>query len=358
MKMNKKQSWYSIKAVADSDTPSADVHIFDYIGYWDISARSFISELRGLDVEKINLHINSPGGEVFDGIAIQNSLKSHKAEVVVYIDGLAASIASIIALAGDQIEIADNAYVMIHNPSAVVWGEAKDMLKEAELLAKISDGLAGDYSRKMGITVDEARAMMDEETWFLGQEAVDAGFADAVFSGTSATAHFDIKRVSAKAPKEVVNRFCLPVPPKNKTEKKEAYTMADEKEKLESVETEATEQEASQETGIAAVEEVAAVDMSVEIKKALKADRKRQAEIRELGAKFGFTIAAEKFAGDDSTVEEFRAHILNKSPEDWRESLAIKNPAVQESEEELNNSGESDAAIEKIKARRKAKFSA
>jgi hypothetical protein len=99
-----------------------------------------------------------------------------------------------------------------------------------------------------------------------------------------------------------------------------------------------------------------AVDLNKEIEKALQLDRKRQADIRELGAKFGFTAAAEKWAADGGSVESFRAHILSKSPEDWRESLAIKNPASQMGEEELNNSWESDAAIAKIKEKRAAKF--
>ena len=121
--MSKNKNWYSVKtAAADDGTNCAEVYIFDYIGYWDISARSFIDELQAIDADQIDLHINSPGGAVFDGVAIQNSIKHHKANVTVYIDGIAGSIASIIALAGDQVMIADNAYVMIHNPSSIVWG--------------------------------------------------------------------------------------------------------------------------------------------------------------------------------------------------------------------------------------------
>ena len=105
------KNWYSIKAAAEGKS-AAEVYIFDYIGYWDISARNFIDELKAIDADQIDLHINSPGGSVFDGVAIQNSIKHHKANVTVYIDGIAGSIASIIALSGDQIYIAENAYVI------------------------------------------------------------------------------------------------------------------------------------------------------------------------------------------------------------------------------------------------------
>lgn len=355
--MNKK-NWFSIEAKSNGKKTSADIYIFDYIGGWEVSARNFIEQLKPLDVEQINLHINSPGGSVFDGIAIQNVLKHHKANVTVYIDGLAASIASVIALAGDEIRIADNAYVMIHNPTSFIYGEAKDMLKEAELLVKISDGVAGDYSRKMGVSVEDARELMDEETWYLGQEAVDAGFADATFEGSKAAAHFDLKRFSNNAPDDAIKRFAQANQNKNKQEN----VMAKKKDVQES---NAAEKDTTvvdvvddddRETIPLAETNTDSVDVGAAVQTALKKERKRTAEINEIGSKFGFTAGAKKFVEEGKSVEDFRAHILGKSPDDWRDSLAIKNPSQQTSEQDLQNESAWADAVENIKARRKAKF--
>ncbi len=349
--MDKK--WFSFTAAA-ADSASADIYIFDYIGSWEISARSFIDELKKVEAEEINLHINSPGGSVFDGVAIQNSLKHHPAKVNVYIDGLAASIASIIALAGDEVQIADNAYVMIHNPSAIVFGEAKDMLKEAEVLDKLADGLAGDYSRKMGISVDEARSLMDEETWYLGEEAVAAGFADSVFSGSQASAEFNLERISDKVPQEVIQRFAA----KNRQSTEEEVMSEKEtrKQKTEDrnqdVEADSISAQIENKPADTAADATDAVDLDAVVKKALVADRKRQAEIRDIGTKFGFTADAEAFAASDKSVDDFRAHILAKSPESWQASLAIRNPSVQASESEVASAAEGQAAVDQIKARR------
>jgi len=350
------KDWYTIEAKADGDDSSADIFIFDYIGYWDISARKFINELKDLDVDRINLHINSPGGLVFDGIAIQNSLKHHKADVTVFIDGLAASIASIIALAGDEVRIADNAYVMIHNPASIVWGEAKDMLKEAEVLNKIADGIAGDYSRKMGVTPEAARELMDEETWWLGQEAVDAGFADATFAGTAAAARFDIQRVSAKAPAAVLERFSdmNSPPPGGPTQPEEAPMAKDPKDTPPNVEPKTGE---SQSTAAKGEEPQAAapekpVDVDAAVQAALQADRQRADEITNLGDKFGFTAEAKAAVKDGKTVDDFRKEILNKSPEDWEAALNVKNPATQESEDDLSGAAEGKEAVASIKERR------
>ncbi len=352
-----KKKWFSIEAKGQGADKSADIYLFDYIGSWDISARQFIEELKSLEVGQINLHINSPGGEVFDGIAIQNSLKHHKANITVYIDGLAASIASIIALAGDEIRIAENAYVMIHNPTAIVYGEAEDMLKEAELLIKITNALAGDYARKMGITVEAAMALMDDETWYLGQEAVDAGFANVVFEGTRAAAAFDVRRVAAKAPMEVLQRFSKPNEDKNKTRedvmsKNNDQAVKDQDQTQETVGTEETETQ--EETQADDTQETA--DMDAKIRAALIQDRKRQSQIRALGKKFGFEAAAEEYAVGDFTIEDFRTHILDQSPDEWRKSLEIKNPANQVTGDDIDDAAAGATAVAKIKERRKARF--
>lgn len=354
--MNKK--WYTIKNAAGAKADEADIYIFDYIGGWDISARSFIDQLQQIDAGKINVHINSPGGSVFDGIAIQNSLKHHKASITIHIDGLAASIASVIALAGDEILIADNAYVMIHNPSSMVWGEASDMLKEAELLEKIADGIAGDYARQMEIPLKEARALMDEETWWLGSEAVEAGFATSTFEGTRAAAHFDVSRLSAKAPEEVVKRFAQSPPPSGITHKEGAMTPEEKKAKAEAEKKAKAEAEAKAKADAAVEPETTDADVKQAVQAALKTERTRTAEITEIGAKFGFEAEARTAIENGKAIEDFRKEILNKSPEDWKSAMEVKNPSSQQTESDIGNESKGADAVQAIKDRRSKKYTA
>lgn len=158
----------------------ATIYLYDEISFWGVSAEQFIKDLNALDASTIHLRINSPGGAVFDGTAIYNAIKQHKAHVVTHIDGLAASIASIIALAGDEVMIAENAYMMIHEAWGIVIGYAEDMRKEADLLDKLTGTIANTYMAKTGKELDEIKEMMKAETWLTGQEALDAGFVDAV----------------------------------------------------------------------------------------------------------------------------------------------------------------------------------
>lgn len=144
-----------------------------------ISSKAIAKALKALgDVKEITVRVNSPGGDVFAAQAIYSLLKSHEAAVTVKIDGLAASAASLIAMAGDHIEMPANAMMMIHNPSCSVWGQADDLRKQADVLDKVRDSMIGAYQRS-GKTRDEIIALLDAETWFTGEEAVKEGFADA-----------------------------------------------------------------------------------------------------------------------------------------------------------------------------------
>lgn len=170
----------SIKAAAKDQ--SAEVYIYgDIGGYWDgVEAEQFVKDLAALDVETMNVHINSPGGLVFDGVAIYNALVTHKATVNVQIEGIAASIASVIAMAGDEIAIGESANLMIHKPWSGVMGTADDMRKQAEVLDELEAGLIDIYSARTGKTSDQLSPLLSAETWFRGQSAVDEGFADKV----------------------------------------------------------------------------------------------------------------------------------------------------------------------------------
>ena len=186
-------SWYSVKAAAKG---VAEVMLYDEIGGWGISARQFARDLAALgDVSQINLHIHSPGGDVMEGTAIYNILRGHSASVVVYIDGLAASMASVIAMAGDVIYIPANALMMIHKPWGGQVGDADDMREYADLLDKVEGTLIQAYVRKSGKSADEIAAMLKVTTWMDGNEAVAAGFADKVLDPIQAAAQLNSKRM-------------------------------------------------------------------------------------------------------------------------------------------------------------------
>jgi len=171
------RSWYNFGPKASGEV---DILIYDEIGLWGVTAQQFATDLAKVDADVINLHINSPGGSVFDGLAIYNALASHDAEIRTSVDSLAASIASVIAMAGDSIKIAEAAQIMVHQPSSFVWGGADDMRKEADVLDSIEEAIVDVYVARTGGKRAEIQQWVKNETWFKGKAAVDAGFADEV----------------------------------------------------------------------------------------------------------------------------------------------------------------------------------
>ena len=164
----------------------ADILLYGAVGddFWEdsVSAKSFSDELKVLpeSVKKINLRINSPGGSVFDGVTIYERLRQHKAKVTVHVDGMAASIASIIALAGDEVIIGEGAFFMVHAPMSGVMGNAREMEDMIEVLDKIEAQMTGIYSRKTGLSSAEISRMLMKDTWLNAEEAVEMGFADRI----------------------------------------------------------------------------------------------------------------------------------------------------------------------------------
>ena len=171
---------------AEGET-SAEISIYDAIGSFDVNAKQFVDELKEINADTINLRINSPGGSVIDGNAMFNALQRHPAKVITHIDGLAASMASVIAMAGDEVHMADNALLMIHNPWTFSMGDADELRADADLLDKMSASILSSYGRSQ-YEVDELKNLMDEETWFTAQEAFDAGFVDHISTGLRAAA--------------------------------------------------------------------------------------------------------------------------------------------------------------------------
>lgn len=167
--------------VVASQTADNTVQILDVIGEnWTgdgITARSVAATLQRIGAKEVFVDINSPGGDFFDGIGIYNALRQHPAPVNVRVLGVAASAASVIAMAGDSVLIAESAFMMVHNASGLVVGNRHDLATIAEVLGKFDNAMAGIYATAANMTHAEAAAMMDAETWFTGHEAVKAELA-------------------------------------------------------------------------------------------------------------------------------------------------------------------------------------
>lgn len=187
------RTWFSFK---NQTGPRAEISIYDEIGFWGITAKDFHDELKNLGpgIKDIDLFINSPGGDVFAGFSIYNMLDRHKANIHVHIDGIAASIASVIAMAGDSISIAENGMMMIHNPTGFVVGESRDMRQLATVLDKIKNSIIDAYAKKSGKDREEIADLMDDETWFDADEAVAENFADEVTNSVPITNNFDLSK--------------------------------------------------------------------------------------------------------------------------------------------------------------------
>ena len=230
------------KVTAKSDS-SAEILLYDEIsGFNDenwgfINAKGLINKIKALgNIQDITLRINSVGGDVFEAQAMYSYLKNHPANITVRVDGLAASAASVVAMAGNKIIMPSNALMMIHNPAGGVWGEAEDMRDTAEILDKIRDTIANVYVAKTGLDREKVISMMDSETWLDATEAHTLKFCDEVEEAVEITAMavkggiifssgFGFSRVdeilSAKLPKNAVK---INTPPREKDEAKEAQT--------------------------------------------------------------------------------------------------------------------------------------
>ncbi|MBW7947025.1 MAG: Clp protease ClpP [Sphingomonadaceae bacterium] len=184
-------SWYTIRARASG----AEVLIYDEIGAYGVSAKGFLAELGALpDGVPIDLRLNSPGGSVFDAVAIYNALQRHNGSITAWIDGVAASAASYVAMAGDEIVMPENAFLMIHDPSGLVMGTAADMREMADNMDKIAGGMVRGYAARSGRSEEEIAALMAAETWFDAAAALEAGLATRMIEPVRIAASFDIAR--------------------------------------------------------------------------------------------------------------------------------------------------------------------
>lgn len=177
--------WYTIRNVAETDTEpeTSEVLIYDEIGgYCGVSAEAFVNDLNALETPRIKVRINSPGGSLFDGIAIYNALAGHSSYIVTQVDALAASAASIIAMGGDECVMMVGSQLMIHDAIGVEVGNAQQFREMADFLERQSNNIASIYhNRNPKTSLTEWRNLMLAETWMFAEEAVTAGLADSVY---------------------------------------------------------------------------------------------------------------------------------------------------------------------------------
>ncbi len=179
---------------------AAEIIIYGDIG-WDVTAKEFSDELKALgDVKAITVRINSFGGDVFDGVAIYSRLIDSGADITVFIDGIAASAASVIAMAGKEIHIAEAGFVMIHDAWTMAVGNADDLKKTAARLEAVSEQIASVYQRRTGQDMDKIRQWMAAETEFNATEAMEFGFATEIFEAERLAARYDKERHHFKNP--------------------------------------------------------------------------------------------------------------------------------------------------------------
>lgn len=187
---------YRMRMAADKS--AAEILIYDDIGegfFGGISAKNFAGDLKALGpVSTLKIRVNSPGGDVFDALAIYNTLRRHSARKEVSIDGMALSAASIVIMAGDHIAMAENAMLMIHDPWSVTMGTADDMRAQADLLDQVKENLVVTYERRTQRDGADIRRMMTDETWMDARMALDEGFIDQVTGDLAVAAKFDPAR--------------------------------------------------------------------------------------------------------------------------------------------------------------------
>lgn len=189
-----REPWYKVRSFKAAGKAVGEVQIYDDIfPWWGYDAVRLSRDLGEFgEVDEIQVRIHSNGGDVFEGFAIYNILRNHPATVTVFVDGLAASIASVVAMAGDEVVMSANAYMMIHNPWGFVVGDSADLRRNADLLDKLKGTIADSYMERWEDSRDDLISAMDEESWYTATEALAAGLADSITGPIEVAAHADL----------------------------------------------------------------------------------------------------------------------------------------------------------------------
>jgi ATP-dependent Clp endopeptidase proteolytic subunit ClpP len=314
---------FGVPFIVAKDNDEVEVYINDVIGGWWITEEYVISQIPK-NAKKIQLFINSPGGDVFEGVSIYDFLERHQAEINVRVTGIAASMASIIALAGDTIIVPKSSFIMIHNPWTFMAGDAEDLEKEAILLRKIETGMAQLYAGKTGNDFEQCRQWMKDETWFMGEEATEYGFSDGTGEEDSDTASMMGQYNLSMFTNKSTNRVAMA--PSSSTEHNQPIGDSDKmNEKLrkmleaKGLATDATEDQAWE--FLAKLDQKPDVDLEQVRSEAIRAEQDRQKEIRKMcriaRLEGNFT---EKLIDDKVEVEAARQMVFDE--------MARTNPPV------------------------------
>ncbi len=184
-----KADCYKINAIADDEV---EILVYDLIGWPFNDAGDFVRTLAEITAKTITVRINSPGGDVFDALAMFNALQSHKAKIITRVESLVASAASVLVLAGKEVQAYKNTMMMIHDPWGLIAGNQYDLRDFADILEKISSNMVDIYASNSNVGKREIIQMMKDETWFTAKEAKDKGFIDVILDGKGAKAQFDL----------------------------------------------------------------------------------------------------------------------------------------------------------------------
>ncbi len=212
-KQPKSKPFWEFRAAAEGEDNGADLLLYGEISdstWWgdEVTPKQFKEDMDALgDIDTLNVYINSPGGDVFAGSAIYSMLKRHKAHVNTIIDGLAASAASVVAMAGDTVIMPKNAMMMIHNPSCIVWGDANECRKMAETLDKVRESMVAAYQDKCGLDAGQITQMMDDEKWMGAEECKELGFCDEIENAKQVAASLSGRILSINGRKFDLSRF-------------------------------------------------------------------------------------------------------------------------------------------------------
>lgn len=323
------------------DNEGAELAIFDEIGFWGTSAKSFRDQLTAVRGKHLTVAINSPGGSVVDGFAIYNMLRAHKGGVTVKVMGLAASIASVVAMAGEKIVMPKNAMMMIHNPWAGVIGDAEEMRKTADVLDKLKDGIISAYVDQTGKRKETISRLMDDETWLSAEEALEQGFADEIGDEIKVQNQF-----RDYLPEKIANTFTAnhggskPNQQENQPDMKPEEIQALQN-RVSSLEAEKKQLEDSHAAALETAKNTARQEAET-------AEANRRTKIQEIANKYnkdgdldGITVKA--LAGK-TTPEEFKDQVLDAV------NARPTRPALKPGDKAKDNPKTEDEAFEKFKA--------
>lgn len=215
------------KNIVNDARTEATIYIYDEISWWGINAEWFVSQLNTMmDIPTINVRVNSPGGDIFEAIAMQTAMAQHPSNIVVHVDGIAASAASFFIRGANKRVISDGGFLMIHQATSGGYGNAKDLLSVGNALTKIDDSIIESYVKVTGLERDVITDWVSDQTWFGAKESKELGFVDEIFEAEPIENKFDLSAIYKSVPDDVKNaRNNEPVV--NETEKTEEKTIFD-----------------------------------------------------------------------------------------------------------------------------------